>query len=99
MAKPRFTDPIEPMDLANMRQNGVRSLAVQCPQCRHEVILNVDHLPGDLTVPIVRASHAVHKVWNDRRRRASELEGARVVSQIRVLWPSAAASVRGPSLG
>ena len=51
MAKPRFTDPIEPMDLANMRQNGVRSLAVQCPQCRHEVILNVDHLPGDLTVP------------------------------------------------
>jgi hypothetical protein len=29
----------------------VRSLAVQCPQCRHEVILNVDHLPGDLTVP------------------------------------------------
>jgi len=24
----RFNDPIEPMDLANMRQNGVRSLAV-----------------------------------------------------------------------
>ena len=42
---------IERMDLANMRQNGVRSLAVQCPQCRHEVIMNVDHLPGDLTVP------------------------------------------------
>jgi hypothetical protein len=46
-----FTDPIEPMDLANMRQNGVRSLAVQCPLCRHEVIMNVDHLPGDVTVP------------------------------------------------
>jgi hypothetical protein len=22
-----------------------------CHQCRHEVIMNVDHLPGDLTVP------------------------------------------------
>jgi hypothetical protein len=36
MAKLRFNDPIEPMDLANMRQNGVRSLAVQCHQCLHE---------------------------------------------------------------
>jgi hypothetical protein len=51
MAAARFTEPIEPMDLANMRQNGVRSLAVQCHHCRHEVIMNVDHLPGDLTVP------------------------------------------------
>jgi hypothetical protein len=50
MATKRFNDPIEPMDLANMRQNGVRSLAVQCHQCRHEVVMNVDHLPGDLTV-------------------------------------------------
>jgi hypothetical protein len=30
---------------------GVRSLDVQCNQCRHRVIVNVDHLPGDLTVP------------------------------------------------
>ena len=45
MAAARFTDPIEPMDLSNMRQNGVRSLAVQCHQCLHEVIMNVDHLP------------------------------------------------------
>jgi hypothetical protein len=51
MAAARFPDTIEPMDLANMRQNGVRSLAVQCHQCRHEVIMNVDHLPGDVTVP------------------------------------------------
>jgi hypothetical protein len=41
MAEPRFNDPIEPMDLANMRQNGVRSLDVQ----------RNDHLPGDLTPP------------------------------------------------
>jgi hypothetical protein len=31
--------------------DGVRSLDVQCNQCRDRVILNVDHLPRDLTVP------------------------------------------------
>jgi hypothetical protein len=51
MARSRFNDPIEPMTLENMRANGVRSLDIQCNQCRHRVILNVDHLPRDLTVP------------------------------------------------
>jgi ribosomal protein S27AE len=51
MATRRLDYPIEPMTLQNMRENGVRSLAVQCHQCRHEVVMNVDHLPGDLTVP------------------------------------------------
>ena len=51
MARSRFNDPIEPMDLENMRQNGVRSLWIQCNQCRHTMVMNVDHLPGDLTVP------------------------------------------------
>ena len=37
--------------LENMRQNGVRSLWIQCNQCRHTMVMNVDHLPGDLTVP------------------------------------------------
>ncbi len=50
-AMSRSHEPIEPMDLANMRANGVRSLDVQCSQCRHRVIVNVDHLPGDLAVP------------------------------------------------
>ena len=40
----------EPMDLANMRQNGVRSIEVVCHGCRHEVILNVDNYPDDLLV-------------------------------------------------
>jgi hypothetical protein len=44
-------DKIEPMDLANVRQSGVRSLLVMCFGCRHEVILNVDQYPGD---PLVR---------------------------------------------
>jgi hypothetical protein len=49
-ATKRLDYPIEPMDLANMRENGVRSLAVKCHQCRHEMVMNVDHLPGNLTV-------------------------------------------------
>jgi hypothetical protein len=51
MARSRSTDPIQPMDLANMRQNGVRSLLIFCRNCHHEKIMNVDHLPGDLSVP------------------------------------------------
>jgi hypothetical protein len=42
MARSRFHDPIEPMTLDNMRENGVRSLDIQCHQCLHQVILNVD---------------------------------------------------------
>ena len=51
MARSRFDDPIDPMTLGNMRENGVRSLDIMCHQCRHETIMNVDHLPGDLTLP------------------------------------------------
>jgi hypothetical protein len=40
MAARRIDYPIEPTDLANMRYNGVRSLAMQCHQCRHEVVIN-----------------------------------------------------------
>jgi hypothetical protein len=39
------------MDFANMRANGVRSLAIQCHECQHERIMNVDHLPGRVIVP------------------------------------------------
>jgi hypothetical protein len=46
----RLNDPIEPMTLANMRENGVRSLDVQCWQCRHRTIINADKWPGDLIV-------------------------------------------------
>jgi hypothetical protein len=48
---PRFDQPIEPMTLGNMRELGVRSLAFRCHRCHHERTMNVDHLPGDLTVP------------------------------------------------
>jgi hypothetical protein len=38
MAPKRLNEPIEPMTLGNMRENGVRSLFVSCWQC---------HLPGN----------------------------------------------------
>jgi hypothetical protein len=36
MARAGFNNPIEPMDLANMRANGVRSLLIWCRNCHHE---------------------------------------------------------------
>jgi hypothetical protein len=50
MARSRFNDPIEPMTLSNMRENGVRSLAFPCHQCRHEVICGID-TPARRNIP------------------------------------------------
>jgi hypothetical protein len=41
-----------PMDLANMRANGVRSLSVSCSACHRSVRFNVDGYPGDLPVVV-----------------------------------------------
>lgn len=43
-------DAGDPMTVASMRENGVRSLAIYCRQGHHETVMNVDHLPGDLPV-------------------------------------------------
>jgi hypothetical protein len=51
MAKPRSNDPIEPMTLGNMRENGVRSLDVSCWQCHHRAILSADPWPDHVPVP------------------------------------------------
>ena len=42
-----------PMTLANMRENGVRSLAITCGavHCHHQSILDVTAFPDDVTVP------------------------------------------------
>jgi hypothetical protein len=40
-----------PMDLANMRANGVRSLWASCLDCHHHATINVDNQPGHLSVP------------------------------------------------
>jgi hypothetical protein len=60
-------DPIEPIDLANMRQNGVRALAVRCPQCRSEKIMNVDDLKSR---PAALAKLATDEAKSPARGRA-----------------------------
>jgi hypothetical protein len=44
---PRFSDPIEPMTLGNMRELGVRSLDVSCWNCHHQAVLSADRWPDD----------------------------------------------------
>jgi hypothetical protein len=41
------------MSLANMRQNGVRSVIAQCESCNHSADVNVDALPDTAFVPHV----------------------------------------------
>jgi hypothetical protein len=42
---------ITPMTLANMRQNGVRSLLVYCGACPRTILFNVDDYPEAVPVP------------------------------------------------
>jgi hypothetical protein len=41
--------PGPPMDLANMRRQGVRSLIAYClnDSCRHQAVIDVSSYPGD----------------------------------------------------
>jgi hypothetical protein len=66
MARSRFNDPIDPMTLENMRENGVRSLAVQCHQCRHEVVMRRPSA-GRPDRAIVRAAHGLHQMRDHNR--------------------------------
>jgi hypothetical protein len=45
----RYRGP--PMTLANMRENGVRSLSVTCELCHHEAAMNVDAFGDAIPVP------------------------------------------------
>ena len=76
----RYTGP--PMDLANMRKNGVRSLSAHCLDCHHNATVNVDAYPGELAVPsfacrmkcsqcLGRQVH-VMPAWNDTTLMSSE---------------------------
>jgi hypothetical protein len=76
------------MDVANMRQNGVRSLAIMCFQCRHAAVMNVDHLAGDLTVQSFSRRMVCTKCgmigtdvrpnWRERSRQRAEVGGPRL---------------------
>jgi hypothetical protein len=48
---PRSEEPIQPMTLGNMRQNGVRGLYVTCRSCGYETAVNVDAFPDHVPVP------------------------------------------------
>jgi hypothetical protein len=52
MAAKRLDEPIEPMTLGNMRENGVHSLAVSCHLCHHEAIISAAPWPDDVPVPV-----------------------------------------------
>jgi hypothetical protein len=49
--KGRFNHPIAPMTLGNMRENGLRSLAVSCWLCCHQAVLSADRWPDHISVP------------------------------------------------
>ena len=51
-----------PMDLANMRANGVRSLLAICLDCSHEATVNVDHLAGTPCGAVIVSPDEVQQV-------------------------------------
>jgi len=42
---------IRPMTLANMREQGVRSILATCEACQHEAVLEADQWPAEMPVP------------------------------------------------
>ena len=55
-ARDRDGKIIEPMTLANMRENGVRSVVATCAKCSHEGVLDVQRWPADTPVPDASAA-------------------------------------------
>ena len=47
------SNPGPPMTLANMRENGVRSITAACGACNHQADVNVDDLAETIFVPDV----------------------------------------------
>jgi DNA-directed RNA polymerase subunit RPC12/RpoP len=47
----RDDEPVRPMTLGNMRQNGVRGLDVTCLHCGYRIEVNVDAYLDDVPVP------------------------------------------------
>ena len=50
-----------PMNLGNMREQGVRGLSVTCPNhaCRHDTVVNVDSYPHEVEVPSILRRRAL----------------------------------------
>jgi hypothetical protein len=77
MARSRFSDPIEPMTLSNMRENGVRSLAVLAGRIRRRT-----RCPGDgVADGAHRSPHAQNDADEPQRRGRPEQRHEMVVEQ------------------
>jgi hypothetical protein len=50
----RVDYPIEPMDLANMRENGVRSLDIQCHRCQQGVAGSATSAPSVAEFEVIK---------------------------------------------
>jgi transposase len=59
----QHNEPGPPMDLANMRRQGVRSLIAYClnDSCRHQALIDASSHPGDTPVPWFRSKVACSK--------------------------------------
>jgi hypothetical protein len=72
----RDDEPIRPMTLGNMRQNGVRGLFVTCGSCCYHSEINVDAWPDDVPVPSFGPRMRCRQVRQARRDGETELERA-----------------------
>jgi hypothetical protein len=98
MAKSRFTDPIGSREHARQWREA---LAVQCNQRLHEVIMNVDHLPGDVTVPFLGRRWCARNVGPSApgRQFAFRAINAFIAASITTFWwvLSVSAKTRAPA--
>ena len=68
--------PGPPMTLGNMREQGVRGLAVYClnHSCRHHTVINVDSYPHEIEVPSFALRMKCSKCGGAACRCAAQLE-------------------------
>ena len=90
MANARY--PITPMTLGNMRDLGVRSLAVTCDLCQHAAVLPADRWPNAVLVRAFRPRMVCTRcgiVGADARPKLAGNEGERELASLaRSLKPS-----------
>jgi hypothetical protein len=75
----RRPETFPPVMMAHIRGHGCRDLLVYCGsgRCHHSATLNGDGFPDDMPVRSLCRRMGLHRVQDDRRRRAPGLEPAR----------------------
>ena len=64
----RKHEPGPPMDLANMRRQGVQHLIAYCHNCRHQAVIDVSNYPDDVEVPWFQSKVKCSKCGRGGRR-------------------------------